>query len=475
MTNESSKTVTVDLSELYADTDYLNLEVNKGQETIHAKRMAGRFRTYQWVITSMLYGPYFLLCYLTWDGRQAFLMDIPGQKFYFGGFVLWPQDFWIVALLLLFSFVLLFAMTSMAGRIFCGFVCPQTTFVNFMAAIENLVEGKPAKRIALDAGPWNLNKVVKKSVKHFLWLSICTVTAITFIGYFIGIEKSWHDFFTLQYGGTQWFTYISIVLLFYINCGFVREQVCMWVCPYCRIQGVLSDFYTKVVTYDFKRGEPRGKFKKGAERTEGDCIECNMCVAVCPTGVDIRTGYQIGCTNCGVCIDACDSVMDKIGKARGLIRFASEKEMETGEKDKHIFVNARSSVYAGITVIVLGIMIAGLYMKSDIDLNVRHVRAPLFTQMSDGSIQNTYKLNFINKTENAVDYELIVSGIEGATTNADGKIFHVRSGEVKRFTLNVRAPEGSTTERQDFELVLKSKSDDSVKIEYQTMFIAPKN
>lgn len=462
-------------SEIYADTDYLKLDVNRGDRTIHARRMAGRFRTYQWLVTTLLYGSYFLFPYLNWGGRQAFLVDIADRKFYFGGIVIWPQDLWLLALFLLFCFVMLFAMTSIAGRVFCGFVCPQTTWVNFLTAIENLVEGPPAKRFKLAAAPWGAEKIIKKTIKHFLWWVICSTTAITFIGYFIGIDNAWHDFFTLQYGAIQWFAYGFVTLLFYINCGFVREQVCMWVCPYARIQGVLSDFFTRVVTYDIKRGEKRGKLKKGVERTAGDCIDCKMCVAVCPCGVDIREGYQLGCINCGLCVDACDGVMEKVGKPTGLIRFASQKEMDTGIKDKHPFVNTRPMMYALLTTIIFVSMVSGLFFKSKIDLNVRHARAPLFTLMSDGSIQNTYHVNFLNKTEHDDDFELLVSGIEGVNSNADGNVFHVRSGQIKRFTLNVKVPAERVRERQDMDLLLRSKTDDSVKVDYQTMFLGPRS
>lgn len=465
-----------DVNEIYADTDYLKWDINSGEKTIHAHRIPGRFRTYQWIVSALIYGPYFLLPYLRWGDRQAFFLDIGNQKFYLAGIVVWPQDLWLLALLLLLSFVALFAMTAIAGRVFCGFMCPQSTWVNFLTSIEALVEGSAAKRYKLAAAPWGPEKIIKKTIKHSLWWVICSVTAITFIGYFVGIGDAWHNFFNLQYSALEWFTYGAVTLLFYVNCGFVREQVCMWICPYARIQGVLSDFFTKVVTYDVKRGEKRGKLKKNPDSDAGDCIDCNLCVAVCPTGVDIRAGYQLGCINCGLCTDACDDVMTQVGKPTGLIRFASQKEIETGVKDKHPFVNARPLLYAVFTLLLFVMIGSGLFLKSKIDLNVRHVRAPLYTQMSDGAIQNTYLLNFINKTEYADDFALQVSGIEGITTNADGHVFHLLSGQIKRFALNVKVPfENLNKERTDMDLKLRSLSNVDVSTEYQTMFIGPRS
>jgi cytochrome c oxidase accessory protein FixG len=463
-------------SEIYSSTDYLNWDVNSGGTTIHARRMSGQFRRRQWTVMGLIYGTYYLLPYLNWNSRQAVLFDIPARKFYLFDSVIWPQDLWMLALLLLFCFVLLFAMTSTAGRIFCGFTCPHTTGIKLLTWIEALVEGPAPKRIKLDQSPWTLEKITRKSIKHFLWLTVCIVTAITFIGYFSPIEQAWSRFVTLDYGVYEWGTLFFVSALFYINAGFVREQFCMWVCPYARIQGVLTDNESKLVAYDAARGEPRGKLKRAtAKRSQGECIDCKMCVAVCPTGVDIRKGQQLGCINCGLCIDACNSIMDKVQKPHGLIRFASHRELMDGVYRRFSFLRPRPIIYSILTIFAFASIIIGLNLKSDIDINVRHERSPVFTMMSDGSIQNVYYLNLLNKTEHHDEFRLEVKGLDGAQTNINDRVFELDSGEVKRFTLKIRAPwKQSYDEQHKIILLLHSKNNPNRIREYDSMFIGPK-
>jgi len=462
------------VEDIYQATDYLTWDVNRGDKTIHARRVPGRFRTRQWLVYLFMYGPYFLLPYLTWDNRQAILFDIPNRKFYLFNFVIWPQDLWVLALLLLFCFVLLFAMTSLSGRVFCGFMCPHSTWVNFFTFIEDLVEGPPNSRIKLEQSGWTPQKIAKKSIKHFLWLVVCVLTAVTFVGYFSGIYYSWGSLFHLAYSNSEWVAFIFAVNLFYMNAGFVREQFCMWVCPYARIQGVLTDIYTRTTTYDEKRGEPRASLKDAVEKNAGDCIDCKMCVAVCPTGVDIRKGQQLGCINCGFCIDACDSVMKKISRATGLIKFASKYEMDNPDIKHRFFLRTRPIVYSVITVTVLGLMIAGLLLKKEFDLNVRHERDPVFTMMSDGSIQNIYHLKLLNKSEDKSEFKLEVNGPKNLQTNLEDKTFKIKNGEVRNFDLAVRAPSSDLTEKQQDLLIIMSsvKHPDHQKI-YKSMFIGP--
>ena len=269
-----------DASDIYKSTDYLSWDVNRGDKTVHARRLSGRFRAWQWLVMALVYAPFFLLPYFTWNGRQAILLDIEQRKFYFFNAVIWPQDLWVLALFMLFCFVLLFAMTAIAGRVFCGFVCPQTTWTNIFTWIENLVEGQPVKRIKLDQAPWGTGKLIIKSVKHVLWLLVCALSAVTFIGYFSGIYPAWKHMAGLSFKNYEWITFGFAVAFIYMNAGFSREQFCLWVCPYARIQGVLADIYSKMVTYDTDRGEPRGKLKAIPEASkQGDCIDCQLCVA----------------------------------------------------------------------------------------------------------------------------------------------------------------------------------------------------
>jgi len=464
--------------DIYEHAEYLNCDVNVGEKTIHARHMHGRFRNIKWLTFLAIYGPYFLLPFFQWGERQAVLFQIPQQKFYFFGLVMWPQDLWILALILLFCFVLLFAMTAISGRIFCGFVCPQSVWTDVLTWIEFKVEGKAGERVKLDAAPWGPTKIRKKVTKHALWLAFCAATAMSFISYFSGTHDAWTGLFTLNYNVAEWVTFIIIVVLFYVNTGFVREQVCNWICPYARIQGVMTDDKTIITTYDELRGESRGRLKRGkVAEGNGDCIDCNICVSVCPTGVDIRKGNQIGCINCGLCIDACDSVMKKVKLPQGLIRFMSHNEATTGKADdKHYLLRPRPLFYMFVTVASVVAIAAGLLMTSPVAINVHHERSPLFTIMSDRSIQNVYHMDFMNKTEETADFILNVSGMEGISSNADGKAFHLKSGELKKFTLRVRIQKKLVKEeRHPIRFELQSTTDPETRVDYESVFIGPRH
>ncbi len=456
--------------------DYTHWDINLGDKKVHARRIPGRFRNIRWAVMASLLLPFFLAPYLTWGDRQAILFDIPGRKFYLFDITIWPQDLIILALLMLFAFVLLFAMTAIAGRIFCGNMCPQTMWTDLMTLIERWAEGSARQRIKLDAMPWNAEKIRKRALKHLMWIILCTTTSVTFLGYFSGIYDAWYGLFTLQYNVYEWVSFILVFVLFYVSTGYVREQVCNWICPYARIQAVMTDKDTITTTYDYHRGEPRGRRKKGQDNDSlGDCVDCNLCVSVCPTGVDIRNGNQIGCINCGVCIDACDDIMEKVGKEKGLIRFMSYHELENQSTTHRRFLRPRPLFYIAITTATfLGIMY-GLFFKSDIDINVRHERSPLYTLMSDRSIQNVFHTIILNKTEHAAKFTLEASGIDGLISNLDGKILELKTGEAKKVTLRVKVPQKNLTqERQPITLTLRSIDNPEIFKVYESMFFGPK-
>ena len=452
--------------------DYQNWDINLGDKTVHARRISGRFRRIKWITMSILLTPFFLLPYLTWEGRQAIYFDIPGRKFYLFDITVWPQDLIILALLMLFAFILLFAMTAIAGRIFCGTMCPQTLWTDLMTLTERWAEGTARQRMKLDALPWNAEKIRKKAFKHFMWIVICTVTSVTFLGYFSGIYNAWHDLFTLSYNIYEWVSFVFVFVLFYVNTGFVREQICNWVCPYARIQAVMTDKDTITTTYDYHRGEKRGRIKKGQiDDSLGDCVDCNLCVSVCPTGVDIREGNQIGCINCGICIDACDDIMGKVGRDKGLIRFMSYHELEHNTKTKNRFLRPRPIFYMLITAVTFVGIIYGLLFKSDIDMNINQVRSPMFTIMSDRSIQNTYHAIILNKTEKAVNVTLKASGIDGVTTNYDNKVLKLSSGQAKKITLRIKVPQKNLiSASQPLKLHLESIENSDLFKDYETKF-----
>lgn len=385
------------MDELYAEAHHW--EVNTGGETIHAKRMPGKWRRIKWLAASVwlifFFGPY-----LRWNGSQAILFDIPNRKYHLFGITVLPQDFWMLSLLLLFFAILLAVATALVGRVYCGYFCFQTVWTDVFTWIEEKLEGSPPQRRKLDKAPWDADKLRIKSIKHALWLLIGFFTGFSFVAWFYGTGPLWRDFFV---GNANVAVYASVALFTfgtYLLAGWLREQVCFWLCPYARIQGVMLDKSTIVPTYDVARGEPRGRFKKGQEgdAATGDCVDCNQCVAVCPTGVDIRNGQQEGCITCGLCLDACDLVMDKVGRPRGLIRYSSLDELE-GKPVKPMLLRTRVWVYTGILVLALTGIIYGLSNLAAIEVKALHERAPLFVLLSDGSVQNKYTLKVLNKSE----------------------------------------------------------------------------
>ncbi|NEX16094.1 MAG: cytochrome c oxidase accessory protein CcoG [Halochromatium sp.] len=385
------------IDELYAEAHHW--EVNTGGETIHAKRMPGKWRRIKWLAASV-WLIFFLGPYMRWNGNQAVLFDIPNRKYHLFGITVLPQDFWMLSLLLLFFAILLAVATALVGRVYCGYFCFQTVWTDVFTWIEEKLEGSPPQRRKLDKAPMDARKIRIKLVKHSFWLLIGFLTGFSFVAWFYGAGPLWRDFFV---GDANVAVYASVALFTmgtYLLAGWLREQVCFWLCPYARIQGVMLDKSTIVPTYDVERGEPRGRVKKGqVESTAvGDCVDCNQCVAVCPTGVDIRNGQQEGCITCGLCLDACDSVMEKVGRDPGLIRYASLDEIE-GKPVKPMFLRARVWVYTGILALALAGIIYGLSSLAAIEVKVLHERAPLFVQLSDGSIQNKYTLKVLNKSE----------------------------------------------------------------------------
>ncbi|NBC50057.1 MAG: cytochrome c oxidase accessory protein CcoG [Gammaproteobacteria bacterium] len=386
------------MDELYAEAHHW--EVNTGGETIHAKRMPGKWRRIKWLAASV-WLIFFLGPYVQWNGRQAVLFDIPNRQYHLFGVTVLPQDFWMLSLLLLFFAILLAVATALAGRVYCGYFCFQTVWTDVFTWIEERLEGSPPQRRKLDKAPVDARKLRIKVLKHAIWLVIGFLTGFSFVAWFYGAGPLWRDFFV---GGANAAVYASVALFTfgtYLLAGWLREQVCFWLCPYARIQGVMLDKSTVVPAYDVTRGEPRGRVKKGEieeTRTTGDCVDCNQCVAVCPTGVDIRNGQQEGCITCGLCIDACNAVMDKVGRPRGLIRYASLDELE-GESVKPMLLRPRVWVYTAILALALSGIIYGLSTLAAIELKVLHERAPLYVQLSDGSIQNKYTLKILNKSE----------------------------------------------------------------------------
>lgn len=437
--NASSRQQAVD--DLYEESVHWHL--NTGDETIHAKRMGGYWRKIKWLSASVwivfFIGPYF-----QWDGRQAVLFDIPNRQFHILGVTILPQDFWMLSLTLLFFALLLAVVTALAGRIYCGFFCFQTVWTDLFTWLEDKLEGTPQKRRKLDAAPLSFTKIRIKVIKHLLWLVISVLTGISFVAWFYDVTDLWRDLFTMQASSVAYGCIALFTAGTYVLAGYMREQACFWLCPYARIQGVMIDQTTVVPTYDYHRGEPRGRIKKGEseeERTTGDCVDCKQCIAVCPTGVDIRHGQQEGCIMCALCIDACDEVMEKIGRPTGLIRYESYESMEANRKPKPLYKRPRVWVYSLIMSLALIGIAYGLTSLAPLELKIIHSRQPLFVLQSDGSIQNKYTLKILNKMGEDIQATVTASGPKGLILVDADKPILARHGMVTPHTVFVRVQE----------------------------------
>ncbi|MFZ5502411.1 MAG: cytochrome c oxidase accessory protein CcoG [Pseudomonadota bacterium] len=451
--------------------------VNVGDKTVHAKRMPGFFRKLKNYTQFATWLPFFLVPYLRWNDKQAILFDIDNRQFHFFSLTVLPQDIWMLSLLLLLLAMTMFAVTSVASRVWCGFFCFQTVWTDWFTWLEEKIEGAPAARRKLDAAPWSPDKIRKKVIKHGLWIMLALLTGISFSIWFVDAFSYWNRLIHFDLPLIAWVVLIMFTVGSYYLAGFLREQTCMWLCPYARIQAVMADAQTVFPTYDYHRGEPRAKIRRGQAVTEGqgDCIDCFQCVQVCPTGVDIRQGQQLGCITCGLCLDACDSIMDKIGRPRGLIRYASLDEME-GRPVKKLYQHPRTISYLVILSLSLAGIIYGLTHIGSLTLRVEPERQPLFVQMSDGSIQNKYTFKVLNKTEQNIHVRVRVEGgVAGQEILGAEQPKLATHGKASAFTIFVRAPaENVKKETTDIEFYVENVEDPNMSAEYKTHFYGPR-
>jgi len=397
---------------------------------IFPKKARGGFRRLKWGIMALTLSAYYLAPWLRWDRGpsapdQAILLDIPARRFYFFFIEIWPQEIYYLTGLLILAAFGLFLATSLFGRVWCGYTCPQTVWTDLFIAVERMVEGDRGARMRLDKAPWSATKIGKRVVKHGIWLIIAMMTGGAWVFYFADAPSLLGELVTLQ---APPIAYIAIgVLTFttYILGGLAREQVCIYMCPWPRIQAAMVDVDSMIVTYRGYRGEPRGPHRKGEPwEGRGDCIDCNNCVAVCPTGIDIRDGSQLECINCGLCVDACNDVMDRIHRPRGLIAydtFANVERRASGKSARVKLLRARPLIYAGSMVAVAAVMVFGLSTRATLDVNVLRDRNPLFVTLSDGSIRNGYTVKIINKQHERRTYRLTVEGLPGHRVRVVGR------------------------------------------------------
>jgi cytochrome c oxidase accessory protein FixG len=475
MKKEHGQKDTGSVTDIYQEFE--TWHVNLGDKTIHAKRMPGFYRSLKY-LTGSLWLLFFLVPYVRWNGKQAILFDIGNRQFHFFNLTVLPQDIWMLSLLLLVLAMTLFAVTSVASRVFCGYFCFQTVWTDAFTWIEEKVEGNPSQRRKLDIAPWNFNKIRLKLIKHSIWLMIAALTGISFSIWFVDAFDYWHNLLNLHLPMVGWVTLIMFIGGTYTLAGLLREQTCFWLCPYARIQAVMSDSQTIMPTYDTKRGEPRGKLQRGAVagvQGKGDCIDCFQCVQVCPTGVDIREGQQLGCITCGLCLDACDSVMDKIGRPRGLIRYASLDEIED-KPVKKLYQHPRTWFYIGIIILALSGIVYGLTHMGAMTLRVIPERQPLFVTMSDGAIQNKYEFKVVNKTDKDLHVRVTAEhGVPGQIIIGAEQPLLTHHGRGTSFTIFVRAPgQNIKKEVTRIEFHIRSTEDPSIEAEYNSKFNGPK-
>lgn len=391
---------------------------------IYPRRVWGRYRKWKWTAMIALLGIYYGVPWLRWDRGphapdQAVLIDMPNRKAYFFGIEIWPQEVYYLTGILILAAVGLFFVTSMFGRVWCGYACPQTVWTDLFIWVERIVQGDRNARKKLDESPWGLEKLRKKGLTHLIWLVIGLFTGGAWVFYFNDAPTLMDHILHLDVPLTVGGWILALTGSTYLMAGFAREQVCTYMCPYARFQSAMFDKDTLVIAYDEQRGEPRGKHKKGEPwEGRGHCIDCDSCVVVCPMGIDIRNGLQMECIACGLCVDACNDVMGKVGLPHGLIRYDTEHNRQVrltgfGTVKNHI-LRPRTVYYATFLAVVGGVMLAGLLTRSVVSLNVIHDRNPLFVTLSDGEIRNGYDIHIINKTHSDQRFALTIDDLPNA-------------------------------------------------------------
>lgn len=394
------------------------------QEKVYPKRVFGKYRTLKWIAMVVTLGIYYLTPFIRWDRgpnapNQAVLIDLENARAYWLWIEIWPQEVYVFTGILILAAIALFFVTSLFGRVWCGYVCPQTVWTDLFVWVERIVQGDRNARKKLHNAKWSLEKIRKIGITHFIWLLIAWCTAGSFVLYFNDAPTLVRSFFALDVSPTILAFIGGLTFSTYLMAGFAREQVCMYMCPYARFQSAMFDRDTLVIGYDEKRGEERGKHKKGDSWDgRGDCIDCSACVQVCPTGIDIRNGLQMECIACGLCVDACNNIMEKIDRPSGLIRYDTINHMEAevkGGKEKFKLLRLRTLYYVCVLAVVVGVMVASLITRSPLELHVLHDRNPLFVQLSDGNIRNGYIIKILNKTHKHRTYELSLTGLDNAS------------------------------------------------------------
>ena len=464
--NNSSQPIVINSEGLY-----------EKHKTIYARSVKGVFNNWRWAMVFVTQALFYGLCWIDWGERQAVLFHLVERKFYIFGLVFWPQDAIYLAVLLVISAYLLFLVTAVGGRLFCGYACPQTVYTELFMWIERKLEGERPARMKLDAQPMNARKFRLKAIKHSLWLLVALWTGVTFVGYFTPIRELIGSLATVTLGPWETFWIFFYAAFLYMMAGFMREQVCKYMCPYARFQGVMFDPDSLIITYDAERGEPRGLRKKNVAaqaQNLGDCVDCGICVQVCPTGIDIRNGLQYECIACAACIDACDTVMDKVGYPRGLVRYSTENALAKHYKPRDILTHLmrpRTILYTSILLVIIAATAWSLSTRIPLRVDILRDRSTLYREADDGRIENVFTLNVMNTDATTHRYAISVSGIEGIDI-AGNRIVEVPAASNKSVLFIVSAQDASKGSNKIF-FDVRALNHDSIAVREKTTFFMP--
>jgi cytochrome c oxidase accessory protein FixG len=447
---------------------------------VYPRAIDGVFNRWRWVLLFATQLVFYGLPWLQWGERQMVLFDLGARRFYLFGLVLYPQDFIYLTGLLIISALSLFLFTAVAGRLWCGFACPQTVYTKLFMWLETHIEGDRSTRMRLDKAPWtSWEKLWKKGAKQLTWIAVALWTGFTFVGFFVPIRQLGGQLLALQ-GGWQLFWVCFYAFATYGFAGFMREQVCKYMCPYARFQSAMFDLDTLVVTYDGVRGEPRGaRSKKVTDHKAaglGDCIDCSLCVQVCPTGIDIRNGLQYECIGCGLCVDACNSVMDKVQYPRGLVRFATQNGMAKGWSSAQMLrrvLRPRVLLYSSVLLALCLALLLSLATRTPLKVDVVRDRASLARIVAGGQLENVYRLQIMNATEGPQRYRIQARGLQGLQVATDGDV-EVGPAESRWVAVRLQlpydaAPQGSHTVHFDVQAL-----GDQAQVSEKSVFIVPR-
>ncbi|PLC06151.1 cytochrome c oxidase accessory protein CcoG [Variovorax sp. RO1] len=446
---------------------------------IYPRSVQGLFARWRWAMVFLTQLVFYGMPWVEWGERQMVLFDLAARRFYIFGLVLYPQDLIYLSGLLVVSALALFLFTAVAGRLWCGYACPQTVYTEMFLWVEQRIEGNRSARIRLDAGSFSFEKLGKKALKHSVWIAIALWTGFTFVGYFTPIRELGSALLQLQMGSWEVFWVFFYGFATYGNAGFMREQVCKYMCPYARFQSAMFDRDTLIVSYDPQRGEPRAPRRKTVDPRSaalGDCIDCSLCVQVCPTGIDIREGLQYECIGCGLCVDACDSVMDKMGYAPRLIRYDTQNGMEAGWSRRQLWrrvLRPRVLIYTALLALLVAGLLASLVARTPLKVDVVRDRASLARIVEGGRLENVYRLQIMNATERTQHYRIAARGIDGLSVSPDEAI-EVEPAQARWVAVRLQvpygaAPAGSHTVHFDIR-----EADGAAQVSEKAVFLVPR-